>query len=80
MCRVNGGLGLLQVNGSHIQAPAIIVAMIAFWRYVMDFHDLVALQCFKVDVEAPQAVQVLENFVGRVAQRFAVVLLVAQGQ
>ena len=64
MCRVNGGLCALQVNGAHIQSAAIIVAVIAFWWDMMDFHDLVALQCFKMDIEAPQAVQVFQDFVG----------------
>ena len=64
MCRVNGGLCALQVNGAHIQSAAIIVAVIAFWWDMMDFHDLVALQCFKMDIEAPQAVQVLQDLVG----------------
>ncbi len=64
MCRVNGGLCALQVNGAHIQSAAIIVAVIAFWWDMMDFHDLVALQCFKMDIEAPQAVQVFQDLVG----------------
>jgi hypothetical protein len=54
--------------------------MFAARRHVVGFHHLVALHGFEVDVEAPQAMQVLEHFVGGVAQRFAVVLLVAQGQ
>jgi hypothetical protein len=52
------------VNGAHIQSAAIIVAVIAFWWDMMDFHDLVALQCFKMDIEAPQAVQVFQDLVG----------------
>ena len=64
MCRVNGGLCALQVNDAHIQSAAIIVAVIAFWWDMMDFHDLVALQCFKMDIEAPQAVQVFQDLVG----------------
>ena len=68
------------MNGSHIQATAVNLTVVAFWRDMVDLHDLVALQCFQVDVEAPQAVQVLENFFGGVAQGFAVMLLVTQGQ
>ncbi|MNR47789.1 hypothetical protein D3C85_1669370 [compost metagenome] len=33
-----------------------------------------------MNVETPEAVQVLEHFLGGLSQRFAVVLLVAQGQ
>ena len=64
MCRVNGGLGVLQVDGAHIQAPAVRITVIAFWRHMVDFHYLVALQCLEMDVEPPQTVQVLEDFVG----------------
>ena len=46
----------------------------------MGLHDLVALHGFQVDIEAPQAMKVLEHFLGGVAQRLAIVLLVAQGQ
>ncbi|MNN70005.1 hypothetical protein D3C81_1858340 [compost metagenome] len=33
-----------------------------------------------MDIEAPEAMQVLEHFLGGLSQRFTVVLLVAQGQ
>ena len=61
---VNGGLCALQVNGAHIQSAAVIVTVIASRRYMMNFNDLFALQCFKVDVEAPQAVQMFQDLVG----------------
>ncbi len=47
---------------------------------MVGFHHLIPLQGFQVNVEAPEAVQVLEHFVGGITQRFAVVLLVTQGQ
>ena len=54
--------------------------MFSFWRDMVDFHDLVALKGFKMNIEPPQAMQVFEHFVSGVAQGFAVMLLVTQGQ
>jgi hypothetical protein len=68
------------MNDGQVQSAVIALAMFVSGRHVMGFHHLVALQGFQVNVEAPQAVQVLEHFLGGVAQRFAVVLLVTQGQ
>ena len=42
--------------------------------------QLIALAHLQMDIKAPQPVQVLEHFASGVAQWFAVVLLVAQGQ
>ena len=69
------------MNDSQIHAAIVgAFAVLAAWWHVVGFHHLLALDGLQVDVEAPQAVQVLEHFIGRIAQRFAVVLLVTQGQ
>lgn len=52
-----------KVDGAHVQASVLGIAMIAFGRNVLHLHDLIALEGFEVDVEAPQAMQVLEYFV-----------------
>ncbi|MNY18084.1 hypothetical protein D3C86_1514390 [compost metagenome] len=69
-----------QMDDSQVQSSVVTVAVIAFWRHVVSLHHLVALQGFQMNIEAPQAVQVLEHFLGGVTQWFAVMLLVAQGQ
>ncbi len=68
------------MNDGEVKSTVIPFAVFTAWRNVMGFHDLVALQGFQMNVEAPQAMQVFEHLVGGVAQRFAVVLLMAQGQ
>ena len=42
--------------------------------------QLIALAHLHMDIEAPQPMQVLEHLASGVAQWFAIVLLVAQGQ
>ena len=49
-------------------------------RYMLGADQLFALVHLQVDIETPQAVQVFQHFLGGVAQRFTVMLLVAQGQ
>lgn len=68
------------MDDRHIKPGIFPIGMLAFGRDVMGLDQLVALQGFQMNIKTPQPVQVLEHLVGRVAQRFAVVLLVAQGQ
>jgi hypothetical protein len=55
------------VNDGQIEPGILTVSVFASRWYVVSFHDLVALQGFQVDIEAPETVQVLENFVSGVA-------------
>ena len=71
---------MLQVNSAHIQTAIITDASVSFGGDMVDFHDLIALHRFEMNIETPQAVQVFEDFVSRFAQGLAVVLLVTQGQ
>ena len=68
------------MDDGQIQSAIIAIAMLASGWNMMSFHHLVALQGLQVNVEAPEAMQVLEYFLCGLAQRFSVVLLVAQGQ
>ncbi len=63
-----------------IEPGIFTVGVLASRWYVVGFHDLIALQGLQMDVETPETMQVLEHFIGGVAQRFAVVLLMTQGQ
>ena len=71
---------MLQVNSAHIQTAIISDASVSFRGHMVVFHDLIALYRFEMNIETPQAVQVFEDFVGRFAQGFAIMLLVTQGQ
>lgn len=53
-----------EVNYTQVQPPVVTVTVVAARWYMVGFHDLVALQRFQVDIEAPQAVQVFEHLVG----------------
>jgi len=68
------------MNDGQVQAAVVVIVVIAAWGDGGGFSSLIALQGFQVDVEPPQPMQVLEYFLGGVAQGFAVVLLVTQGQ
>ena len=68
------------MHDGQVQPAVVVVVVIGTRRHMVGFHHLIALQGFQVNVEAPEPVQVLEHFLGGVAQGFAVVLLVAQGQ
>ncbi len=77
------GADVNRSNGrdDQVQARVAFLALAgALGRHVVGLHELVALQGLQVDIEAPQAMQVLEHVGGGVAQRLAVELLVAQGQ
>jgi hypothetical protein len=55
------------MNHGEVQAPVIAFGVFVPGRDMVGFHDLVALQGFQLDIEAPQPVQVLEDFVSGLA-------------
>ena len=82
-CWTAVGADVNRPNGrdDQVQTRVAFLALAgALGRHVNGLHELVALAGFQVDIEAPQAMQVLEHVGGGVAQRLAVELLVAQGE
>ncbi|MNI31158.1 hypothetical protein D3C73_850330 [compost metagenome] len=69
-----------KMDDGQVQPAVIAFAVFASGWHMVGFHHLIPLQGFQMNVEAPETMQMLEHFLGGFSQRFAVVLLVAQGQ
>ncbi len=56
LCLANGGFAVSEVNDGHVQATIVVIVVITARWNMVSFHHLIALQCFQMDVEAPQPV------------------------